>query len=779
VSFLAQLASIVCRLICSTDSPLRADALFVAAVKEHDHYEPLRVVVAVHTWSFVIACVLTSVRSLWIFTVLSSLGPLMNVLSNIMSDIKNFAMLFGIVVVGFYISFSFAITIGLKEKYAEDYGTLKDFSSPYTSIMSLLKAGTGSGADFDQFSHLHAAERVTMQVVLLAYILATTVVLLNLLIAMMATTYNNVIEKSRQEALFVRGQTIYRYDSQECEIAPPLNIVMFLVIGCYRCGEACKRALKGAAACCYRRRRRDRCNHVDSGDDDSDDAVGNETTPLRTSGRAVGGSGGYGAASATNERQHHRHHPHHHHHHHHGHNRHSSSSTSSSSSSSTTSSLSSSSSASHSKSELSNRHCMHCGFYLRMPTEGEIASGAYGVGGGGGNDDVGDDAGGNKDVSSDGGVGRVWRNPLQAASPFRMHASDRNARAARLRVQTATTSSTMTTSTTAAAAAAAVSAAAAKKKRASKAAAAKRRVSRAYTYTRADFSDENDDDDDDADSSSSCSEGSSSTDTDNSSSASSSSSSLSFSSSSGSDGEVSGADSGGNDKSNGNGNRNGVVGDSEIAGAIQAASVSSQSQLSAQRRRLPRGSILQRTHSLRTMKCNESPSHESVQNAAAATATVASGNGNGNGSDNAGVVTRAGATSSSGVTGANDGGVIAGGDSDVKIRNVLSMIQTLLHTYMRRQRVCHRCHRINVAELHPTPAGQLRERVGPARKCAVCMFPTAANRCIYFTLPRTCHSCNHPFLPTPRTCHSCNHPFLPTPRTCHSCNHPFLPTHRT
>eukprot|EP00494_Astrolonche_serrata_P024390 UN24648 len=65
--------------------------------------------------------------------------------------------------------------------------------------------------------------------VLMIYVLVGLIMLLNLLIAMMAETYNSVQEDSSREYAFILAETIYEFHTASTVLPAPVNIAVYAI----------------------------------------------------------------------------------------------------------------------------------------------------------------------------------------------------------------------------------------------------------------------------------------------------------------------------------------------------------------------------------------------------------------------------------------------------------------------------------------------------------------------------------------------------------------------
>eukprot|EP01083_Nonionella_stella_P230215 814042_1 len=154
---------------------------------------------------------------LFTFMILShSLGPMVLMILRMMKDIATF---FKIMLV-LFLGFSMCLMYVLKDVHS-------DFESPFTSTLTLLRALLG---DFD-FGAFANAEDVNDSLlyygiaVMLIYLVIGSLVFLNLLIAMMAKTFDSIQDDTTSAIVFSRFQLAMIYDNNPAFMPPPLNVL--------------------------------------------------------------------------------------------------------------------------------------------------------------------------------------------------------------------------------------------------------------------------------------------------------------------------------------------------------------------------------------------------------------------------------------------------------------------------------------------------------------------------------------------------------------------------
>ena len=158
------------------------------------------------SWGFV--TILLWLR-LMTFCVLShSLGPMVQMISRMMSDVAVFFVIIGVIFIGFVFAVDFV---------AESH---EGFNGPLESMVTLL---TGIISDFD-FDGFQDEDDVVLYyfgyAVVVLYLFLATIILLNLLIAMMASTYQRIDNDITTTIVFERFKLTERLET-DCGFMPP------------------------------------------------------------------------------------------------------------------------------------------------------------------------------------------------------------------------------------------------------------------------------------------------------------------------------------------------------------------------------------------------------------------------------------------------------------------------------------------------------------------------------------------------------------------------------
>eukprot|EP01006_Ploeotia_vitrea_P037380 TRINITY_DN66125_c3_g1_i1.p1 TRINITY_DN66125_c3_g1~~TRINITY_DN66125_c3_g1_i1.p1 ORF type:complete len:920 (+),score=537.65 TRINITY_DN66125_c3_g1_i1:235-2994(+) len=160
--------------------------------------------------------VLLWVRVSFIFAIHPTVGPLLRMMERMLTDLKNFLVLMALFIAGFALAMHFM----LADKQ-------DDYRSWSNTILTLFRALLG---DFDY--DWGTADRTLQdfaELLFSAYLIISNIMLLNMLIAMMSDSYAKVQEAAMLEFAFSRSKLIHAKDSDNNELPPPFNIIMYMV----------------------------------------------------------------------------------------------------------------------------------------------------------------------------------------------------------------------------------------------------------------------------------------------------------------------------------------------------------------------------------------------------------------------------------------------------------------------------------------------------------------------------------------------------------------------
>ena len=187
------------------------------------------VAVRIHNWSeetrptgdtvyvaaMVSLSILSWIRSYFIFGVLESLGTLSLSLFHMGRDIARFAVLLVVFLLGFYFAFLFVVRSG---------NEIDGFDTNRVIFTVLFQAAL-SGEPPTDFSEMNFLRDVFGNILTTLFMLVISIVLLNMLIAMMASSYDRVAGNAQTEFLFLRIHQRWRYLKSPRVLPAPLNLL--------------------------------------------------------------------------------------------------------------------------------------------------------------------------------------------------------------------------------------------------------------------------------------------------------------------------------------------------------------------------------------------------------------------------------------------------------------------------------------------------------------------------------------------------------------------------
>eukprot|EP01084_Bolivina_argentea_P006952 13123_1 len=177
-------------------------------------------------------CVILWTRVASLFKISERAGPLIRMITNMLGDVANFFLIWGLFFLGGSFAAYYIIGNDLMEFEDVKLGT---FSSVSFYIFKTLigqqnwdKTASKTNPDDESIEVFDAIRSNMLQTLLFIYSIFGTILLLNLLIAMMASSYETVKDKSLQEVNKQKIDTIYDLDRSASVITPPFNVLAYL-----------------------------------------------------------------------------------------------------------------------------------------------------------------------------------------------------------------------------------------------------------------------------------------------------------------------------------------------------------------------------------------------------------------------------------------------------------------------------------------------------------------------------------------------------------------------
>eukprot|EP01084_Bolivina_argentea_P307706 531894_1 len=175
---------------------------------------------------FAIQIIILYCRIATIFVRNKTLGPFIRMIGGMMSDIANFAFVCLIFFLGFTVALRYVLATDINEEC--EYET--DLSNYYqvSLYVFITLMGQQEWSAIDANDKCFSEERAIIATgFIIIFSILGTVLLLNLLIAMMSTTYEEKLDAKSKEVNFSRTEEIYQLAHRQAIIPPPLNIFVF------------------------------------------------------------------------------------------------------------------------------------------------------------------------------------------------------------------------------------------------------------------------------------------------------------------------------------------------------------------------------------------------------------------------------------------------------------------------------------------------------------------------------------------------------------------------
>eukprot|EP01083_Nonionella_stella_P075424 205042_1 len=180
--------------------------------------------VLLHMFFFCVQVVILWSRIALLFRTSNTLGPFIAMLPGLFKDIAIWMFLLSIFFLGFGFGSNYII--------AGDIPELHHFELVFEyTFITLLGQSDWTYLDHDETSTtgLGPSRSLLLKMIMWAFALVGTVLLVNLLIAMMASTYEHLREDKTKFVNFARSSQIYTSAYRYAVIPPPLNLIVFVV----------------------------------------------------------------------------------------------------------------------------------------------------------------------------------------------------------------------------------------------------------------------------------------------------------------------------------------------------------------------------------------------------------------------------------------------------------------------------------------------------------------------------------------------------------------------
>eukprot|EP01084_Bolivina_argentea_P005268 9958_1 len=174
----------------------------------------------IHMFFFCMQIVILWSRVAFIFKTSQIVGPFIAMLPGMMKDICVWAFVLSIFFLGFGYGANFII--------AGDISELPDYIYVFEYVFITLM-GQSDWTYLNASADFSAHRSILLKVVMWTFAVMGTILLVNLLIAMMASTYEHLREDRTKMVNFARSSQIYTSAYRYAVIPPPLNIIVYIV----------------------------------------------------------------------------------------------------------------------------------------------------------------------------------------------------------------------------------------------------------------------------------------------------------------------------------------------------------------------------------------------------------------------------------------------------------------------------------------------------------------------------------------------------------------------
>ena len=176
----------------------------------NDLVQSLSEVLALFDGALQVTLALSILNLVAIFKVL---GPLLITVIQMLSDSVRFAIVLGIVLVGFANGFYSLIHFGVSSEYLASLSQGLSFDYSYMSIVSQMCLWLAGGASLDMIEPLSPSVQLGASALFWSFIVTSYFVLLNLLIAIFNTAYERIQGNSMAEWLFIRLKKAIEFEA--------------------------------------------------------------------------------------------------------------------------------------------------------------------------------------------------------------------------------------------------------------------------------------------------------------------------------------------------------------------------------------------------------------------------------------------------------------------------------------------------------------------------------------------------------------------------------------
>eukprot|EP01083_Nonionella_stella_P080159 220125_1 len=182
----------------------------------------------VYMFVFCLQIIILWSRASMIFRRSRQIGPFLSMIPGMIKDILNWAFVLSIFFVGFCFGVDFIVAGDIDPLLCNVGGSMGDFSL-VTEYIFILLMGQSDWSYLEPNGCISNRRSIMLKVFLWFFSILGTILLLNLLIAMMASTYERIREGTAKQVNFARAEQTYALAHRHAIIPPPLNGVVFAV----------------------------------------------------------------------------------------------------------------------------------------------------------------------------------------------------------------------------------------------------------------------------------------------------------------------------------------------------------------------------------------------------------------------------------------------------------------------------------------------------------------------------------------------------------------------
>eukprot|EP01083_Nonionella_stella_P207975 755059_1 len=170
-------------------------------------------------------CILWS-RVCLIFATSRNVGPFISMIPGMVKDILKWTFVLGIFYIGYSFGVHFIIAGDISSLCGVEDGSLENFSivAEYNFILLM---GQSEWSILESNDCLDSNRSLLLKLYMYGFSVLGTVLLLNLLIAMMASTYEQIREGTAKQVNFARAEQVFNLSHTNAIIPPPLNVLVF------------------------------------------------------------------------------------------------------------------------------------------------------------------------------------------------------------------------------------------------------------------------------------------------------------------------------------------------------------------------------------------------------------------------------------------------------------------------------------------------------------------------------------------------------------------------